>query len=93
VAALLSPRRVRKAGAPCGWARTCGFTSPDVGKPVRITSLQSVVGGVFNNSDIMQVDYHEEYDVVEIEEQDKEYLLHLKAKTEDRGLRSVENVG
>jgi outer membrane lipoprotein-sorting protein len=54
---------------------------PGVGKPVRITSLQSVVGGVFNNSDIMQLDYHEEYDVVEVEEQDEEYLLHLKAKT------------
>ncbi|MFO7461339.1 MAG: outer membrane lipoprotein-sorting protein [Desulfatiglandales bacterium] len=54
---------------------------PGVGKPVRITSLQSVVGGVFNNSDIMQLDYHEEYDVLKVEEQDKEYLLHLKAKT------------
>jgi len=54
---------------------------PGVGKPVRITSLQSVVGGVFNNSDIMQLDYHEEYDVLKVEEQDKEYLLHLKART------------
>ena len=54
---------------------------PGVGKPVRITSLQSVVGGVFNNSDIMQLDYHEEYEVVGIEDQDKEYLLHLKART------------
>jgi outer membrane lipoprotein-sorting protein len=54
---------------------------PGVGKPVRITSLQSVVGGVFNNSDIMQLDYHEEYDVVEVEEQGTEYFLHLKAKT------------
>jgi outer membrane lipoprotein-sorting protein len=54
---------------------------PGVGKPVRITSLQSVVGGVFNNSDIMQLDYHEEYDVAKVEEQDKEYLLHLKART------------
>ena len=26
---------------------------PNVGKPIRITSLQSVVGGVFNNSDIL----------------------------------------
>ncbi len=25
---------------------------PNVGKPIRITSLQSVVGGVFNNADI-----------------------------------------
>ena len=31
---------------------------PNVGKPVRITSLQSVVGGIFNNSDIMQLDYY-----------------------------------
>jgi len=54
---------------------------PNVGKPVRITSLQSVVGGIFNNSDIMQLDYADEYDVEKIEEQGSEYLLHLKAKT------------
>jgi outer membrane lipoprotein-sorting protein len=54
---------------------------PNVGKPVRITSLQSVVGGIFNNSDIMQLDYADEYDVEKIEEQGGEYLLHLKAKT------------
>jgi outer membrane lipoprotein-sorting protein len=54
---------------------------PGVGKPVRITSLQSVVGGVFNNSDIMQLDYHEEYDVIEVKEQGTEYYLHLNAKT------------
>lgn len=54
---------------------------PNVGKPVRITSLQSVVGGIFNNSDIMQLDYADEYDVEKIEEQGNEYLLHLKAKT------------
>ncbi|HEU4639512.1 MAG TPA: outer membrane lipoprotein-sorting protein, partial [Candidatus Binatia bacterium] len=34
---------------------------PNVGKPVRITSLQSVVGGVFNNADIMRLDYNVEY--------------------------------
>ena len=28
---------------------------PNVGKPVRITSLQSVTGGIFNNADIMRV--------------------------------------
>ncbi len=54
---------------------------PNVGKPVRITSLQSIVGGIFNNSDIMQLDYADEYDVERIEEQGNEYLLHLKAKT------------
>jgi outer membrane lipoprotein-sorting protein len=54
---------------------------PNVGKPVRITSLQSVIGGIFNNADIMQLDYAEEYDVEKVEEAGKEYLLHLKAKT------------
>ena len=54
---------------------------PNVGKPVRTTSLQSVVGGVFNNSDIMRLDYHEEYNVTRVEDLGKEYLLHLKAKT------------
>jgi outer membrane lipoprotein-sorting protein len=54
---------------------------PNVGKPVRITSLQSVVGGVFNNADILQLDYAAEYDVEKVEEQGSEYLLHLKAKT------------
>lgn len=53
---------------------------PNVAKPVRITSLQSVVGGVFNNSDILQLDYSEEYNVEDIEERDGSYLLNLKAK-------------
>jgi hypothetical protein len=54
---------------------------PNVGKPIRITSLQSVVGGVFNNADILQLDYAAEYDVEKIEETGGEYLLFLKAKT------------
>jgi len=60
---------------------------PNVGKPIRITSLQSVVGGVFNNSDILRLDYAAEYFVEKMEDpNDKEelsdrYILHLKAKT------------
>jgi outer membrane lipoprotein-sorting protein len=54
---------------------------PNVGKPIRITSLQSVVGGVFNNSDILRLDYSAEYNVEKVEESGSEYLLHLKAKT------------
>ena len=57
------------------------FYIPNVGKPIRITSLQSVVGGVFNNADILQLDYAVEYNVEKVEEQGHEYLLHLKAKT------------
>ncbi|MCK4486314.1 MAG: outer membrane lipoprotein-sorting protein [Desulfobacterales bacterium] len=54
---------------------------PNVGKPIRITSLQSVVGGVFNNSDILRLDYAAEYNVVQMEDMGNEYVLHLKAKT------------
>jgi outer membrane lipoprotein-sorting protein len=54
---------------------------PNVGKPVRITSLQSVTGGVFNNADILRVDYSEEYDVTSAKEQGDTYLLDVKAKS------------
>lgn len=54
---------------------------PNVGKPIRITSLQSVVGGVFNNADILQLDYATEYDVRNVKEKGDQYLLELKAKT------------
>jgi len=54
---------------------------PSVGKPMRITSLQSVTGGVFNNADIMRLDYAVEYDVASVDESATLYTLHLKAKT------------
>jgi outer membrane lipoprotein-sorting protein len=54
---------------------------PSVGKPIRITSLQSVIGGVFNNADIMRLDYNIEYNVEKLEDRKEEYLLDLKAKT------------
>lgn len=53
---------------------------PSANKPIRITSLQSVVGGVFNNADIMQLEYSAEYDASYAEGTDKEHLLELKAK-------------
>jgi len=56
---------------------------PDVGRPIRITSLQSVTGSVFNNADILRIDYTAEYDVEGAEEQKDQYLLTLKAKTGD----------
>jgi hypothetical protein len=52
---------------------------PNVGKPIRITSLQSVVGGVFNNADIMRLDYHVEYDVQTLADLGNEYLLERKS--------------
>jgi len=53
---------------------------PNVGKPIRITSLQSITGGIFNNADIMQVEYSEEYSVEKTEPADNLVLLNLKAK-------------
>ena len=54
---------------------------PDVGRSIRITSLQSVTGSVFNNADILRIDYSAEYDVEAAEEQKDAYLLSLKAKS------------
>ncbi len=56
---------------------------PSVGKPVRITSLQSVTGGVFNNADILRVDYAVEYNAEGVEEQKDAYILSLKARTNE----------
>lgn len=55
---------------------------PNVGKPIRITSMQSVVGGIFNNADIMRLDYSVEYGATIQEQNDAEYILNLKAKTQ-----------
>ncbi len=53
---------------------------PEVGKPIRINSLQSVIGGVFNNADILRLDYSVEYNAEKVEETpDGQYLLSLKA--------------
>ena len=54
---------------------------PNVGRPIRITSLQSVVGGVFNNSDILRLDYGSEYSATVKEERKDAYVLECKAKT------------
>lgn len=53
---------------------------PNVGKPMRITSLQSVIGGVFNNADILNLDYSTEYSVDKLTEEKNAYRLELKAR-------------
>jgi outer membrane lipoprotein-sorting protein len=53
----------------------------DVGRPIRITSLQSVTGSIFNNADILRIDYGAEYNVEATEEDKGAFLLSLKAKT------------
>lgn len=55
---------------------------PNVGRPIRITSMQSVVGGVFNNADIMKLDFTTEYSIQTQEEKEDYILLTLKAKND-----------
>ena len=55
---------------------------PNVGRPLRITSMQSVVGGIFNNADIMRLDFSTEYSVVKEEDKGEYLLLELKAKND-----------
>lgn len=55
---------------------------PEVARPIRITSLQSVVGGVFSNQDILALDYSVEYSVEKTEEQPDAFVLSLKARTD-----------
>jgi len=56
---------------------------PNVGKPVRITSLQSVTGGIFNNSDILALEFSVEYAVEKTVEDAGAYTLSLKARGAD----------
>lgn len=53
---------------------------PSVGKPVRITSLQSVTGGIFNNADILALEFSVEYAVEKVDEDAAVYTLALKAR-------------
>lgn len=53
---------------------------PNVGKPIRITSLQSVVGGVFNNADLMRLDFSVEYTASAAGEENEQYILELRAR-------------
>ncbi|MEA3523021.1 MAG: outer membrane lipoprotein-sorting protein [Campylobacterota bacterium] len=55
---------------------------PNVGRPIRITSMQSVIGGVFNNADIMRLDFTTEYNLVTQEEKEDFLLLELQAKND-----------
>ena len=55
---------------------------PDVGRAIRITSMQSVVGGVFNNSDIMRLDFGVEYDIVSQKDEGDIIVVETKAKSD-----------
>lgn len=79
VALFLSPAS-EKGRATLRLGENMWLYIPNVGKPIRITSLQSVIGGVFNNSDILNLDYSVEYTVDGINEEAGLYQLELKAR-------------
>jgi len=54
--------------------------TPNAKKSLSTTGQQSMVGGVFNNSDIMRREFSEEYQVVKVEDEADHYLFSLKAK-------------
>ncbi|MBM4315499.1 MAG: outer membrane lipoprotein-sorting protein [Deltaproteobacteria bacterium] len=83
VAALFLAPASEKGRSTLRLAENMWLYIPNVGKPIRITSLQSVVGGVFNNADILNLDYSAEYNVEKSEEAGGEILLYLKAKTRE----------
>ena len=80
IALFLSPPS-DKGRATLRLAENMWLYLPDVGRPIRITSLQSVTGSIFNNADILRVDYSVEYNVETAEEQKDAFILSLKAKT------------
>jgi outer membrane lipoprotein-sorting protein len=82
VALFLSPAS-DKGRATLRLAENMWLYMPDVGRPIRVTSLQSVTGSIFNNADILRIDYGAEYNVEAAEEQKDVFLLSLKAKTGD----------
>jgi hypothetical protein len=82
VALFLSPAS-DKGRATLRQADNMWLYIPSVGKPVRITSLQSIIGGVFNNADILRLDYTEEYTAESVEEQKDAYILALKARSNE----------
>lgn len=53
---------------------------PEVGRPIRITSLQSVTGGVFSNADILRLDFSTEYTATLEEDVEQRYVLDLRAR-------------
>ena len=54
---------------------------PDVPQALRVSSMHSVVGGIFNNWDLMRTSFSEDYAVEGFEEEPEAYVLSLQALT------------
>jgi outer membrane lipoprotein-sorting protein len=54
---------------------------PDVEQPLRVSSMHSIVGGIFNNWDLMLSEFSSEYSVTSVQLEGETYVLQLKAKS------------
>jgi hypothetical protein len=88
VAALFLSPASEKGRATLRVGENMWLFIPNVGRAIRITSLQSVTGGIFNNSDILRIDYQAEYNAISIKQTEQKgtsgvnlLQLDLKAKT------------
>ena len=55
---------------------------PDVNRPLRVSSVHSVVSGLFNNWDLMISNFSSDYAVQSAKEEEDAYVLTLKAKND-----------
>jgi len=53
---------------------------PNVGKPIRITSLQSVIAGFSTTRTSAEPGLRREYNVEKLERRKRSFSLHLRAK-------------
>lgn len=54
----------------------------DVERPLRVSSVHSVVSGLFNNWDLMMSNFSSDYAVLNAKEEEDAYVLTLKAKND-----------
>lgn len=52
---------------------------PDVPQALSVSSMHSVVGGIFNNWDLMRTSFSEDYELEDLQEEPQAYAISLKA--------------
>ena len=79
----------RKARSTLRLGDNMWFYIPNVGKPIRILSLQSVVGGVFNNADILSSSTNAAEYAVEKVKENRKRLSAVSSRQRQRPWRTT----